>query len=99
MFDLVHKHKNLIQIVLAVIFLPFAFFGMDSYFGAGDRGANIATVGGQRITEQEFAPALQERQNSLRRMVGDRVDSALLDSPELRFAVLDGIIRQRLLIN
>ena len=99
MFDLVHKHKNLIQIVLAVIFLPFAFFGMDSYFGAGDRGTNIATVGGQPITEQEFALALQERQNSLRRMVGDRVDPALLDSPELRFAVLDGIIRQRLLIN
>lgn len=99
MFDLVHKHKQLIQIVLAVIFLPFAFFGVDSYFRGGDRDTNIATVGGQPITEQEFALALQERQNSLRRMVGDRVDPALLDSPELRFAVLDGIIRQRLLIN
>ena len=99
MFDFVGKHKKLIQIVLAIIFLPFAFFGMDSYFRGGDRGTDIARVGGQPISEQEFALALQDRQNSLRRMLGDRVDPALLDSPELRFAALDGIVRQRLLIN
>jgi peptidyl-prolyl cis-trans isomerase D len=42
---------------------------------------------------------MQERQNALQRMAGGRVDPALLDSPELRFAVLDGIVRQRLLVN
>jgi peptidyl-prolyl cis-trans isomerase D len=99
MFDFIHNHKTLIQIILAVAFVPFAFFGVDSYFRGGGGGDNIATVGGQPITQQEFALALQERQNVLRRMVGGRVDQALLDSPELRFAVLDGIVRQRLLIN
>ncbi len=101
MFDLVHKQKTLIKIILAVVFLPFVFFGVDSYFrgGGGGGGDSIATVGGQPITQQEFAQALQERRNSLQRMVGGRVDPALLDSPELRFAVLDGIVRQRLLIN
>jgi len=99
MFDFIHNNKRLIQIVLAVVFLPFAFFGVDSYFRATDRSNYIATVGGQPITQQEFALALQERQNVLQRMVGGRVDPALLDSPELRFAVLDGIVRQRLLIN
>jgi peptidyl-prolyl cis-trans isomerase D len=99
MYDFVHSHKNLIQIVLAIIFLPFAFFGVDSYFRGGDSSTNVATVGGQPITEQEFALALQERQNYIRRTVGARVDPALLESPELRFAVLDGVIRQRLLIN
>jgi peptidyl-prolyl cis-trans isomerase D len=98
MFDFVHKHKKLIQIVLAVVFLPFAFFGVDSYFRASDRASSIATVGGQPVTQGEFAQALQERQNALQRMVGKGVDPALLDSPELRFAVLDGIIRQRLLV-
>jgi len=98
MFDFVQKHKKLIQVILAVVFLPFAFFGIDSYFRAGDRGSNIATVGGQPVTQGEFAQALQERQNALQRMIGKAVDPALLDSPELRFAVLDGIIRQRLLV-
>lgn len=99
MFDLVHKHKRLIQVMLAIIFLPFAFFGIDSYFRSGDGGNHIATVGGQPVSQQEFSMALQERQNYLQRLMGNRVDPALLDSPELRFAVLDGIIRQRLLVN
>ena len=99
MFDLVHKHKRVLQFVLAIIFLPFAFFGIDSYFRAGDAGNPMATVSGQPISQQEFAQALQERQNYLQRLVGNRVDPALLDSPELRYAVLDGIVRQRLLVN
>ena len=99
MYDLIYGHKRLIQIILAIIFLPFAFFGIDSYFRAGDRGDNVATVGGQPVTEQEFALALQERQNYLQRVAGGRMDPALLDSNELRFAVLDGIVRQRLLVS
>jgi peptidyl-prolyl cis-trans isomerase D len=98
MFDFIHNHKKLIQIILAVIFLPFAFFGVDSYFRSADRGNSVASVAGQPITQGEFAQALQDRQNALRRMVGNQVDPALLDSPELRFAVLEGIIRQRLLV-
>lgn len=99
MFDLIHNHKKLIQIVLAVIFLPFAFFGIDSYFRGADRSGSIATVNGQPVTQREFEQALQERQNALQRMVGSRVDPALLDTSELRFAVLESIVRQRLLLN
>ena len=42
MFDLVTKHKTLIQIVLAIIFLPFAFFGVDSYFRGAGVGQAVA---------------------------------------------------------
>jgi peptidyl-prolyl cis-trans isomerase D len=99
MFDFVHKHKTLIQIVLAVIFLPFMFFGVDSYFRAGDRGGDIGSVNGQPITQQEYAQSLQERQAALQRMLGGSVPPGLLDSPEIRSAVVDGIVRQRLLIS
>ena len=99
MFDLVTKHKRVLQFVLAIIFLPFAFFGIDSYFRTSDADNYVATVGGQPITQQEFSAALQERQTYLQQLVGSRVDPAMLDSPELRFAVLDGIVRQRLLVN
>ena len=92
MFDLVHKHKKLIQVVLAIIFLPFAFFGIDSYFRSGDGANHVATVGGQPVSQQEFSMALQ-------RVLGNSVGADALDSPEMRFAVLDGIIRQRLLVN
>ncbi len=99
MWDFIHGHKKAVQIVLAIMFLPFAFFGVDSYFRGSDRGTSVATVGGQPITQVEFSQALRERQEQVQRMTGGRMDPALLDSPELRFAVLDGIIRQRVLIN
>ncbi len=99
MFNLIENHKKLIQIVLAIIFLPFAFFGVDSYFRTGDTSDNVATVDGQPISRQEFTKALQERQTELQRMVGDRFDPALLDNPEIRFSILEGIVRQRLLVN
>lgn len=99
MFDFVHKHKTLIQIVLAIIFLPFAFFGVDSYFRTSDRGADIGTVNGRAITQQEYMQSLQERQAALQRMIGGSVPAGLLDSPEIKSAVVDGIVRQRLLID
>jgi len=99
MWDFIHNHKKFIQILLAIMFLPFAFFGMDSYFRSSDRGSSVATVGGLPISQFEFAQALRERQEQVQRMTGGRMDPALLESPELRFAVLEGIIRQRLLIN
>jgi peptidyl-prolyl cis-trans isomerase D len=89
----------LIQIVLAVIFLPFAFFGVDSYFRGTDRGGDLGSVNGRPISQQEYAQALQERQAALQRMIGGSVPPGLLDSPEVRNAVVDGIVRQRLLID
>ncbi len=100
MFDFVHKHKILIQIVLAVIFLPFAFFGVDSYFRNSDLGADIGSINGRPITQQEYAQSLQERQAALQRMIGGgSIPPGLLDSPEIKAAVVDGIVRQRLLID
>ena len=99
MFDFVHKHKSLIQILLAVIFLPFAFFGVDSYFRNTDRGVDVGSVNGRAISQQEYAQSLQERQAALQRMIGGSVPPGLLDNPEVRAAVVDGIVRQRLLID
>lgn len=99
MFDFVHKNKRLIQIVLAVIFLPFAFFGVDSYFRSSESGQALATVGGYSISQQEFNRALRERQDAIQRMTDGRAGAELLDNPELRFAVLEGLIQQRLLLS
>src|SRR5690349_19689414 len=99
MFNFVDKHKRLIQIVLAVTFLPFAFFGVDSYFRDRASGQTLVKVGDYEISEQEFENALRERQESLREMTGGRVDPAMLDSLEVRMSVIDALVRQRLLIS
>lgn len=98
MFDWVQKKKRFIQVVLAIIFLPFAFVGVDSYFRGSDASAPVAVVGGQHITQQEFNIALRERQEALQSMSGGRIDPAMLDTPELRFGIAESLVNQRLML-
>lgn len=97
MFDIVRNNKKFAQGILALITLPFAFWGVESYVrNAGDGSDAVASVGGSKITMGEFQQALREQQDRLRPSLGGR-DPALLDSPELRQGVLDSLIQRRLL--
>lgn len=96
MFEYVRNSKRFIKIVLAIIILPFALWGVDSYVRTGGSG-DIATVGGTPIILTEFQQALREQQERLRPMLGN-ANPEMLDSPEIRRAVLDTLINQRLLM-
>ncbi len=98
MFDWIHNNKRFAQVILALIILPFAFFGVDSYFRGSDASTPVASVGGQTITQQEFNIALRERQESLQSMSGGRIDPAMLDNPELRFSIAESLVNQRLML-
>lgn len=98
MFDWIQNNKRVAQVILALIMLPFAFFGVDSYFRSSDATAPVATVGGQRLTQQEFNVALRERQEQMQNLTGGRIDPAMLDNPELRFGVVEGLVNQRVLM-
>src|SRR5690349_1073459 len=96
MYDFIHRHKRLLEIILVVLIVPpFALFGVDWYFRGADSADQVARVGSARITQQEFGQALRQRQEQLRQMMGGKVDQAMLDSPEVRRAVLDQLIDER----
>ena len=98
MFDVVHKHKRIAQVILFLLMVPFAFFGVDFYFrGAGQEGA-IATVHGEKITPTEFAEGIREQSDAMRRQMGKNFDPKMFDNPEVRYALLENIINQRLLM-
>lgn len=96
MFDLVRNNKKFIQIVLALIVLPFALWGVDSYV-RNSGGGEVAMVGGTPISAGEFQQALREQQDRLRPQLGGNVNQELLDNPEMRRNVLQSLIHQRLL--
>ena len=98
MFDLVHNNKRLMQIVLTLVALPFAFWGIDSYQRVMSRSGEVAEVEGQKITEQEFGDALRQQQERFRGMLGRNFDPALFDSPAIRLELLEGMISQRLMM-
>lgn len=99
MFDFVQKHKRLVQGLLFLIFLPFAFFGIDSYFRFSESGQAVARVGDYSISQQEFNEALRQRQRAIQSMVEGRIDPAMLDNPELRYFIVEGLIQRRLLLD
>src|SRR5713101_2176599 len=99
MFDFVTKHKRLLQFVLALMIVPpFAFWGIQwtqrETAGAGE----VASVGGQKITDQKFGEALRQQQERLRGMLGRNFDPGIFDSPAIRLELLEGMISQRLMM-
>src|SRR3954451_20275451 len=96
MYDFIHRHKRLLEIILLVLIVPpFALFGVDWYFRGSDGNDQLARVGSSPITQQEFGQALRQHQDRVRQMMGGKVDQAMLDSPEVRRAVLDQLIDER----
>lgn len=85
----------LAKVILALITIPFALFGIDSYFNDAGSNVAIAKVNGDKISMQEYANAMDNVRNRLQSQ-GQKVDPALLESAELKQSVLDGLITRRL---
>lgn len=96
MFDFVQEKKRVVQIVLALIVLPFALWGVDSYQKSGIEP--LAKVNGEEIVQQEFDNAMEQQRKRMREMAGANFDPAFFDSPEIKHSVLDGLVTQRVLL-
>ncbi len=98
MFDLVNKHRKFVQILLALITLPFAFWGIDSYFKDATSTDEVARVGSSKITLQQLDVAMRERADQIRSRQGGTVDAKLFESAQFRQSVLNELVEQRLLL-
>ncbi|MGH8765204.1 MAG: SurA N-terminal domain-containing protein, partial [Burkholderiales bacterium] len=98
MFDFVAKNKRILQLVLALTVVPFAFFGLESYTRGMRGSGDVASVNGSTITEREFAEQLDRQQERVRAMLGRDADPSMFDTPEMRRAVIESMISQRLLL-
>ena len=90
-------NKKIVQILLAVfLIIPFAFFGVDRFFGAASGSDAVATVGHQRIGELEYNDALRRQTDLYRQQFGPQFDPSLMDNPEIRRSILDRLIADKL---
>ena len=99
MYDFLYKRKRTVQFILALISLPFAFFGVDYYFRGADRTGEVANVAGERITRAEFDDTVRSQQERMRQAMGANYDPSVVDNPEVRYSLLEQLIGQRLLRN
>jgi len=81
--------------LLALITIPFALFGIDSYLSQAGNNVAIDKVGNSEISLQDYSNALQNLRNRLQSE--GKVDQAELDRPEVKIMVLNQLINQQLL--
>ena len=91
-------NKRIVKLLFALfLVVPFGLFGIDFYFRTPVGGDTLASVGRARIGQQEFDQALRTQTENYRRQLRGQFDPAIMDNPEVRRAVLDGLVSQRLL--
>lgn len=95
MLDVIRTHAQgwIAKVILALITVPFALWGIDSYFRGSGQTASVAKVGASEITEREFTQALNNQRDGIQEQ-GGKVD---IDNPAFRKQVLDQIVDTRLI--
>ena len=85
------------KIVIGLIVIAFAFFGIESVlFGGG--GSGVAEVNGEDISPQELQQAINNQKRRLISMMGENLDPAMLDDEVISPRALDSLITRRLLM-
>ncbi len=99
MFEFIRTHKKWMQVLLALLIIPsFVVVGVSSYGSGGGAGAEqVAIVGGQKVTQQEWDEAQRQQVERARATMGDRFDAKQFETAESKQAVLDGLVSQRAL--
>jgi len=98
MFDAVRNNKRVVQAVLLLMVLPFAFFGVESYMNNDAVREDAAVVGKLKIAPEEFEQALRDQTDRLRDMAGEQFDPKMMETPQARAQTLDGLVSQRILL-
>jgi peptidyl-prolyl cis-trans isomerase D len=86
------------KIILGLIILTFAVAGLGSYTNSVD--TSVATVNGEKISQQEFDRAYQAQRNRMAQQFGEMFDTLSNDAnymANFRKGVLDNLINQELI--
>ncbi len=86
----------LAKVILIVISVPFALWGIESYVRTPSGKDAIATVGSESISSAEFNEAVRRQLDQFKQQFGGQIDASIMDSPEMRKSILDQLIDQRL---
>ena len=98
MFDFVRKHTKIMMGLMFLLIIPsFVLFGLEGYNRSRENNAAVARVAGQDITQAEWDAAHKNEIDRVRESMPS-IDVKLLDSPEARYATLERLVRDRVLV-
>lgn len=82
------------KVILVLITIPFAIWGIDSYFQAGGNEPPVATLGDEAVSQREFIRALQNQRDALQERTNTKID---IENKDFRQGVLDQLVEARLI--
>ncbi len=97
MFEFIRKHTRIVMFVLFLLIIPsFVLFGIDGYNRNRQDNVVVAKVDGKDITQAQWDAA---HQSEVARIQQSRpnIDARFFDSPAIKYTVLEGLIRERVL--
>jgi peptidyl-prolyl cis-trans isomerase D len=98
MFDFVRKHTKIMMFLMFLLIIPsFVLFGIDGYNRFREKGETVARVGSEDITQTQWDIAHKSEAERVRASMPN-VDAKLLDSPAARYATLERMVRERVLM-
>ena len=84
------------KVILGIIIVPFALFGIDSYLSSSGSNVWVAKVNGESIGLQSYQNALLGVREQMTQQ-GESPDPSVFENPEFKKAVLEGLITSRLI--
>ncbi len=85
------------KIIVGLIVVVFALFGVESIVGGIGGEPEVATVNGEEISRSNFLRAVEGKRRQILAQMGDKADPDLIDESLLRTSVLEGMINEEIL--
>jgi len=98
--EAIRKHAKgwLAKVILGLIAITFALFGVDSYMKGDKSGGMVAEVGDVGISREELTREIRVQSDRMREALGPAFDPAVIESAEFRKQVLDSLIERKALL-
>jgi peptidyl-prolyl cis-trans isomerase D len=97
MFETIRKHNKWLMGLLFVLIIPsFVLFGVDSYTRMRENSPAVAKVGGTEVTQADWDNAHKQEVERFRNS-SPNADVKLLDAPEVKYAILERLVQEKVL--
>ena len=95
MFEFIRNHKRWMYGILLLLVIPsFVLLGVEGYQN-NDAATSVATVAGQKVTQQEWEEAQRRQIDQARQMMGPQFDQKMFETPEAKQAILNNLVAER----
>ncbi|MFO7542596.1 MAG: SurA N-terminal domain-containing protein [Thiobacillus sp.] len=100
MLEAIRMHAKgwIAKVILALVAVTFALFGVDSYMSGDRSGGVVAEVGDVGISREELSREIQAQSDRMREALGPAFDPAVTETMTFRKEVLDSLIERKALL-